>query len=457
MAVAIAGAAFAAGYVLRGGGNPPADRGIPPLTRFALEPPPGHAFSDYLSYCGPALSPDGRSIVFSAGDAAESGLWLQRLDATRATELAGTADGRYPFWSPDGTQIGYFADGKIRRLVVATGENHVVCDAGFTLGASWTDDETILFSGGPGQGIQSVPAVGGTPTAVTRLAEGEFMHVWPATLTGERRFLYESIRFVPDDPLGRRSNTLRAATLDGEALPVSELTGSGQAQFVAADLLVFMHERALVARRFDPESLRFGGERAVLAEPVVRLASRGDAPFSAAPGVMLYESGIEQNALTWYDRPGRRLEAVAQPGALWALALSHDDSTVLYARLDSDSGAIRIYRADTMGGGPEPITQGPAWNRAPVFAPDDRSMAFVSVRYGPPALFVRDLTPGSEPRPLADFFGLKYPNDWTPDGSRILLMRRVPPAPWASGLSIPGAPPSGDSSWPTWARPHARA
>lgn len=146
--------------------------------------------------------------------------------------------------------------------------------------------------------------------------------------------------------------------------------------------------------------------------------------------MLIYESGIERNALTWYGRQGRRLDTIAEPGARWALALSHDDSTALYARTDPESGGIGIWRADTRRRGALPITRGPHWNWSPVFAPDDRSMVYLSLRLGPPQLFIQGLEPGSSARPLPRLDGLSYPIDWTSDGLRVLLMHRVPPGPW---------------------------
>jgi Tol biopolymer transport system component len=438
----VVAAALAAGFFLgrreRGGAG-----SSPPLTRFALEPPAGYTFSDFTSRGGPALSPDGGSIVFVAGDAAESTLWVQRLDGVGARELAGTGDAGFPFWSPDGTQVGFFADGKLRRIVLATGAVHVVCDAAFSLGATWTEHGTILFTPGPGHSILGVPARGGTPKPVIRLAAGEFMQVWPEALPGGERFLYESVTYDPRDPLGPRSNKLHAATLAGDPLPVADLEGASRAQFVPPDLLVYVSRNALVARRFDPDSLRFEGEPAVIAEPLVRLLVRGDSPFAASSRVLVYETGIEHNALIWYDRRGRRLGTVAEPGTRWAFDLSHDDASVLYARLDRDRGSLRIWRADTRRGEAEPITQGPAWNWSPIFAPDDRSMVFLSLRRGQPELFEQDLAPGSNAMLLPHFEGLDFPIDWTPDGSRILLLHRRPPAPWGIWQIDPkgGSPP----------------
>lgn len=63
-----------------------------------------------------AISPDGRSVVFVGSAEGLSRLWIRRLDSTTPRQLVGTEYASLPFWSPDGRSIGFFADGKIKRV-----------------------------------------------------------------------------------------------------------------------------------------------------------------------------------------------------------------------------------------------------------------------------------------------------------------------------------------------------
>ena len=82
------------------------------VTRLSVLAPNG---SRFVRETPPAVSPDGRQIVFAAtSDDKKSQLWLRPLDSLTARPLAGTENAIYPFWKPDSTTIGFFA-ASVRR------------------------------------------------------------------------------------------------------------------------------------------------------------------------------------------------------------------------------------------------------------------------------------------------------------------------------------------------------
>jgi Tol biopolymer transport system component len=82
--------------------------------------------SDPVSF---KLSPDGQQMVFVASGDGQARLWLRRLDATAAQALAGTEGASYPFWSPDSRSVGFFADGKLKRLDIGGGSPQTLASA----------------------------------------------------------------------------------------------------------------------------------------------------------------------------------------------------------------------------------------------------------------------------------------------------------------------------------------
>src|SRR5262249_36066291 len=121
---------------------------------------------DPLSF---AISPDGRRLVFSALNEGKSQLWVRPLDSTAAKPLAGTDGAMYPFWSPDGASVGFFADGRLKRIDILGGVPQVVANAPQRRGGVWNREGTILFAPNASGPLLKVPATGGEAVAVTRL------------------------------------------------------------------------------------------------------------------------------------------------------------------------------------------------------------------------------------------------------------------------------------------------
>ena len=148
-----------------------------------VTPPTSEAFSL-------ALSHDGRQLAFVANGEKGSQLWLRPLDQVSAQPLAGTEGTTYPFWAPDGRAIGFFADGKLKRIDLTGGAVQVLTDAPVGRGGTWSPDGVIVFAPEPNDPLMRVAATGGTAAPVTRLAAGQGSHRWPQFLPDGRRFLF---------------------------------------------------------------------------------------------------------------------------------------------------------------------------------------------------------------------------------------------------------------------------
>jgi hypothetical protein len=80
-----------------------------------------------------AVSPDGRRVVFQAVSEGVTALWLRELDEPIPTMIPGTENGAGPFWSPDGSTIGFNASGKLKRIALwGGGPATPICDVGLS-------------------------------------------------------------------------------------------------------------------------------------------------------------------------------------------------------------------------------------------------------------------------------------------------------------------------------------
>ena len=136
-----------------------------------------------------AVSPDGRTLIIAASDKDGRRLYRRSLDRLDPTPLAGTERGSSPFFSWDGQWIGFFADGRLKRIPAAGGASIDVAAApGFPSGASWGPDDHIVFAYGADSYLQIVRAQGGSVERLMNEAPGR----QPEVLADGRTVLFEA-------------------------------------------------------------------------------------------------------------------------------------------------------------------------------------------------------------------------------------------------------------------------
>ena len=228
----------------------------PLLTRFEIPTPPT---SDPVSF---ALSADGRQLAFVATAEGAPRLWVRPLDQVTAQPLAGTEGASYPFWAPDGRAIGFFADGKLKRIDLGSGASQVLADAPSGRGGTWNRDGVIVFA----------PDGSGGPDA----RDG---HGWDAgardaasARPGEPSLAAVSARWAPF-PLFRwyRAGRTRRACTWGRSTAASRRAYSRQRRrpcMRRPARCCGCEEGVLVAQRFDPARAVVSGEPIPVAQDV---------------------------------------------------------------------------------------------------------------------------------------------------------------------------------------------
>jgi serine/threonine protein kinase/Tol biopolymer transport system component len=325
--------------------------------RLQMAPPPGMHFISV-----PAVSPDGRQLVFVAvPDAGGVGtMWLRPLAASTATELPGTTGASYPFWSPDGRAIGFFADGKLKRVSAGGGNSVVIGDATPGRGGLWLDDDTIVFAAGPFTPLMRVNAAGGASTALTTLASDETGHRFPQRVPG-RQLLYFSVNRTPE-----KSGT-RLVNIDDPNRSIAFHLTPGSAEYVKG-FLVFPGRTVggvypLLAQRISLPEGRLAGDPLEIGR--VRVSETlGRVVMATAPtGVIATlgpSDGIGQ--MTWMSRDGRVLETVGDAAGQLGVELSPDGQQVATHR-PTDIWTMNLARPI-----PSRVTRG--LYRHPMWLPD---------------------------------------------------------------------------------------
>jgi hypothetical protein len=147
-----------------------------------------------------APSNDGTMLAFTVLRAPpRPRLFVRPLSSDVSREIPGTADARFPFWSPDNKQIGFFAAGELRIVDIdGRATPTPIARVASPVGGSWGPGGLILFAGDPGVIYRVHP--GENPVAVTKRG-AEAQHILPKALPDGHHFLFSSSRggvFVGD-------------------------------------------------------------------------------------------------------------------------------------------------------------------------------------------------------------------------------------------------------------------
>jgi eukaryotic-like serine/threonine-protein kinase len=396
--------------------NPIAAPEIPaemPVMRFEIMTPPT---SDITSV---AISPDGRQLVFVGLSEGQQKLWLRPLDQTTARPLAGTEGATLPFWSPDSRSIGFFAEGKLKRIDVAGGLPQILASALYAGGGTWNRDGVIVFGPAFLTPLYRVPAAGGDPVAVTRVdPQQQMSQAFPHFMPDGRHILFTTWGME----LG-----IHLASLD--SAETRRLITAEMAAYAPPGYLLYTRQGTLFAQRFNPASYDLTGDAIQITDSLAFAATAGISRFSVSEtGMLAYRKsggrGLRQ--LVWFDRSGKETGKVGEPDGnnLRYPELSPDGRRVAVAR--TVHGHSEIWLSETARGAPVRFTFNAEFSINPVWSPDGNWIAFSSAKRGNPNLYRKASNGSGNDELLLDSPLNEFPLDWSPDG-RFLLFARMDP------------------------------
>ncbi len=388
--------------------------------RFQVRPPEQSVFRSTGDGAAPvAVSPDGTMLVY--GTFERSGLnrlWLRSLDTVDARPLPGTEGGIRPFWSPDNRFIGFFANGKLKKIEVTGGPPLPLCDVTDARGGAWSRDDVIVFAPGAAVGLSKVPAAGGTPEPVTELGENEGSHRYPFFFPGGRSFGYLALTSGGASASGAESdNQVFAASIDGGD-PKRLLRGAANTRYLNGEL-IFYRAGQLVARPFDVGRLEFTGEARIVVEDVQYDAPYEAGLYSVSDGILAYHAGDYrgERIVQWIDRSGDIIETVEESAIESGPRISPDGRHVAHV-VGGAAGEVDLWIEDLQQKRWTRVTFDSRWESTPVWSPDGRFLVY-GVQNG---RVFRIPVSGGDAQRILDLEQIEVnPIQWTRDGRHLIL------------------------------------
>jgi Tol biopolymer transport system component len=425
-ALALIAIAFAVGFVLRAPKPPQL------LQAVRLSAEIGADASLYTTNGSSAiLSPDGtRLALIATGSDQKRRIYVRSLDQLQATVLSGTENAGDPFFSPDGQWIGFFADGKLKKISVRGGAAVTLCDAPFDFGGSWGDEGTIVFTPNVAA-LSKISSAGGTPQTLTTLDKqvGEVTHRWPQVLPGGKAVLFTSSTGVAGAASFEDAEIVVHSMTSGQRKTVQR--GGFHARYLPSGHVVYMHEGTLFAVPFDLLRQEVTGQPTPILEGVVANPGTGGAQFSFSDtGNLVYLAGgsVSRNvSIYWMDPEGKFTPLRATPGSYLNPAFSPDGKRLALDILDLDGKRRDIWvyewERDTL----TRLTFAGEGNEFPVWTPDGQRIVYSSVEKGGThnLWWIRADGAGDAQR-LSESKSPQYAGSWRPDG-KVLAFSQLNP------------------------------
>jgi serine/threonine-protein kinase len=383
------------------------------------------------------LSPDGtRLALLAVGSDQKRRIYVRSLDQLQATALSGTENARNPFFSPDSQWIGFFAEGKLKKISVQGGAAVTLCDAPTDRGGSWGEDGTIVLTPDTRVALSKVSSAGGTPQPLTTLDKqaGESTQRWPQVLPGGKAVLFTSSA-IPSN--SEEADIAVYSMASGQRKTLQR--GGFYARYLPSGHLVYMHEGTLLAVPLDLKRLEVTGQPAPILEGVVNSPAVGGAQFSfSETGNLVYiaGSGGGQNvSIYWMDREGKFTPLRETPGDYYNPAFSPDGKRLALEINDGKRSDIWVYEweRDTL----TRLTFAGEVNYCPVWTPDGQRIAYSSQEKGGASnlWWIRADGAGDAQR-LTESKSAQFPTSWRPDG-KVLAFVQINPGRNLDIMTLP--------------------
>jgi Tol biopolymer transport system component/tRNA A-37 threonylcarbamoyl transferase component Bud32 len=388
--------------------------------RSSVSPAPGpmqfeFALPDYAAAV--SVSPDGQHVAYIAQPPDDNrAIWIRSVGSEKAQKLAGTDKvSAGVLWSPDSSHVAFIAEGKLKKIEVASGALQTLCEGvGQTIGFSWAGN-TIIYTSK--NAVVRVSADGGTPAPVTTLDTNlkETLHAFPVFLPDGNHFIYLIGTSIP-------TGEIFLGTLDGKTkTKLMSLSGRISGLAYAAPGYVLIGGDSLTAQRFDTSKFSLEGTPFPIVSGIDNFWSVSNT------GLLFYRKVSMTSAnkqLTWFDRAGRQVGQVGAPNNYLDVELSPNGDRVAVDIVTNNNRDV--WTIDVARGVPSRITFDPASDWSPAWSPDGSRIAFASSRNNTNHIYEKSATGVGNEDLVFQSDSNEIPVHWSHDGKHMVFSRLKP-------------------------------
>ena len=321
-----------------------------------------------------AISPDGALIVRSGGPG--GALLMRRRDELSFTTLGGTEGAAGPFFSPDGTRLGYHLNGALRAIPVAGGPPTVIADSLTTPEAAMWGTDGMIYRGAIGGSAwvigRAEPRAGARLEFVTVLdtAAGELNHLHPELLPDGKTLLFQ---------VSYRNGKQAIAATEVGTRPHTVVVEGARARYASSGHLLYTtSDGKLWAVSFDLGTRTTSGT-AIQVGDRIPATIVGPVDFAVSQsGTLVYsvEDTERRRELTWVSRSGTRAPLDSTwKGEFSSPVLSPDGSRVAVTL--REGGQSYIWVKSVAGGNATKLMMERRNLVEPAWTPDGRWISYL--------------------------------------------------------------------------------
>jgi WD40 repeat protein len=368
------------------------------------------------------ISPDGRFLAIVA----DGRLWIRPLASLAAQAVEESTEARMPFWAPNSSAVGFFAEGKLKRVSVGSTVPQTLTPAPEGNGGAWSEAGFIVYAPSGTSSLYRIPESGGPATPLTDVAANQVSHRNPTLLpsgwlmygaygNGEGAGVW--VAQMPQKGLVTRAEQLLKGPYD--------VLGCAPSSEPEVCKLLFTRDR-VYAQPFDFRSKRLRGSAIEVRAP--GQSSTAHSISVSRNGIAVIERSEDADtAVIVLDRTGRTQKVVAPAAPQINIALSPDGTELAIARFGE---SLDLWLHDIRRGTVRRLTSNPAADGVPVWSPDGSRLAFASWRDGGSNLYLKEAHGSAPETRLLASNAHKYPTDWSRDGRYLMYEASTKETSW---------------------------